>query len=230
MNYADFHQCIPTDFFTSPTNTESALYTPKLVLKKRLLMSVWVGVFLLASLVFLYPFFPMLFYRADNVTHVGVFNDNTVAIAQYLETRKASGLGMIPDSHTLVIPKIGVQMPIRGDINQEQAWAQGAWQQGSTPEQGSNTILSAHRFRYLPPHRRTFYLLDKLVEGDMFSVFWNGKEYVYRVREQKVVSPNAVEILAPSKNPIITLVTCHPLFSTAQRLVVIGELVGVHDG
>jgi sortase A len=53
--------------------------------------------------------------------------------------------------------------------------------------------------------------------------------FTYRVMEQRVVTPNSREVLAPNPRgtgrPTLTLTTCHPRFSNAQRLVVFAELV-----
>jgi len=129
----------------------------------------------------------------------------------------------------LVIPKIGVNMPITGGNNDEYAWSLGAWidPQTSTPDKGSNTALSAHRFQYRPPSSKTFYLLDKLEEGDEVVVYWEDKLYTYRVTGSSVVTPYAAEVLEPTDNSTITLITCTPLFSTKNRLVVTAELVEI---
>lgn len=129
-----------------------------------------------------------------------------------------------PTENRLVIPKIGVNVEIV-EGNGESALLRGAWRIPSTsnsPDIG-NMVVSAHRFRYRPPSSETFYLLDKLERDDVFIVYWQGKEYDYKVTDIRVVNPSAVEILEPTPTPQITLFTCTPLFSTAQRLVVVGE-------
>lgn len=133
----------------------------------------------------------------------------------------------IPEGNVLVIPKINVYINIIESNNAEWAWDRGAWHDPSTstPEQGSNTVLSAHRFRYRPPYKATFYLLDKLEDGDLVYVYWEGKKYTYRVNSEKVVSPSATEVLNPTERSIITLITCDPLFSTENRLIVTAELI-----
>ena len=126
----------------------------------------------------------------------------------------------------LVISKIGVRIPIV-EGEDESALENGAWllPEGSTPDQGSNTVLSAHRFKYRPPHEETFYLLDKLEEGDTFLVFWQGKEYNYRVVSSSIVMPDDLEVIEPTVIPAVTLITCYPLFSNEKRLIVKGEII-----
>jgi len=95
----------------------------------------------------------------------------------------------------------------------------------STPDQGSNTVIFGHRFRYLPPISNTFYHLDKIKIGDEIKLAWKGTTYRYRVTETKIIEPTDFSVIAPSSTPIVTLITCAPLFSTKQRLVVVGELI-----
>lgn len=130
----------------------------------------------------------------------------------------------IPTGNRLVIPKIGVDIAVVEGAD-DRALLRGAWRipGTSTSPDISNMVLSAHRFRYRPPSSATFYLLDKLKPDDLLLLYWEGKEYDYRVRETKVVDPSAVEILDASSSPLLTLFTCTPLFSTSQRLVVIAE-------
>ncbi|MEK7160426.1 MAG: class E sortase [Patescibacteria group bacterium] len=126
----------------------------------------------------------------------------------------------------LVIDKIGVNTSIVEGEN-ENALNRGAWRapESSTPSAGGNTVITGHRFKYLPPNNLTFYLLDKLVAGDTILVIWNDKEYWYLVSETKIVPPEAMEILNPTDKPILTLFTCDPIWSQTNRLVVISEPV-----
>jgi LPXTG-site transpeptidase (sortase) family protein len=204
--------------------------------KNKARVSLWAGVLVVAVIVVAYPFVPLFMY------HVGVFsgggpettrtamgtaeNEDEHSEGTILEPKDAA----IPSSvneNMLVIPKIGVRMEILGGSNAEYAWNRGAWLEPntSTPDQGSNTVISAHRFNYRPPHERTLYLLDKLEVGDVFSVYWEGKEYRYRVKSSKITSPFAIHVLEPSDKPMITIYTCNPIFSTRERLVVTAELI-----
>jgi sortase A len=127
----------------------------------------------------------------------------------------------------LIIPKIGVDIPIVDSADSRWALNRGAWRmpQTSTPDKGSNTAIAGHRFKYLPPSNLTFYLLDKLVPGDQFHIIWEGKLYYYRVTENKIVPPTQVSVLDPTEKSIVTLITCDPIFTQKNRLIVVGELI-----
>lgn len=126
----------------------------------------------------------------------------------------------------LYIPKIGVEINIV-EGKDEKALFMGAWRipGTSTPDAAGNMVIGGHRWRFKPPSKRTFYNLDKLEIGDKIIVQWAGQEYVYRVRETKIVKPEEVEILENTPDNILTLFTCTPLFSTKFRLVIIAEKI-----
>lgn len=190
--------------------------------KKVFLIIVLAIIFLIVAAAIIYPFLPLLkyysgFYREAIDVPGESINDS------YL---KQQNIPLEPGLNFLSISKIGVFMPIV-EGEDESALNKGAWRmpETSTPNQGSNTVITGHRFQFLPPHERTFYLLDKLEIGDTFYIFWQGEEYRYRVFSIEIVEPTALEVLDPTETSIVTLFTCHPLFSIKQRLIVRGELI-----
>ena len=146
-------------------------------------------------------------------------------LAQFRNSFPGSEYAVSPNR--LIIKKIGVNAPIVESNSAEYGLSRGAWHlpESSTPDRGGNTIITGHRFKYLPPNNLTFYLFDKLAIGDVIAVIWHGADYVYRIKDIKIVEKTDLSVLDPSAEPIITLFTCHPIYSTEQRLVVIGELV-----
>jgi len=130
----------------------------------------------------------------------------------------------IPNYNVLVIPKMGVNATINEGATADTLW-KGIWRmpQTSTPDEGGNTVISAHRYLYRPPDPRTFFLLDKLVPGDMFYIYWKGQRYDYKVSETKIVDPSEISILYNTANSQVTLFSCTPLFTSDQRLVVIAD-------
>lgn len=129
----------------------------------------------------------------------------------------------------VIIPKIGVNAPIVETANAEYGLSLGAWHvpESSTPERGGNTVITGHRFKYLPPNNLTFYLFHELEEGDLFTVIWAGKNYYYKIRETRIVDDTEMSILENTKEPIVTMFTCHPIYSTEKRLVVVGDLLEI---
>ncbi|WP_084195813.1 class E sortase [Streptosporangium amethystogenes] len=96
------------------------------------------------------------------------------------------------------------------------------------PGKIGNFVLSGHRTTYAAPFGR----IDELQRGDRIVVDAREARYTYRVTGRRVVDPTELGVIAPvpdqpGKTPTratITLSTCHPRYSAAQRLVVFGAL------
>jgi len=96
------------------------------------------------------------------------------------------------------------------------------------PGQIGNFVVSGHRTTYAAPFKE----IDELERGDEIVVDAREARYTYRVTSQDIVEPTEVDVLAPvpGKSDIrpirayITLSTCHPEYSAAQRLIVYGVL------
>jgi LPXTG-site transpeptidase (sortase) family protein len=191
----------------------------------------------LSILVFLYlvllPLYPLVNYRLTRSAERSFDNQTPESVNQAVSTSTtASSTARLPiispkdnNPDRIIIKKIGVDAPIVVTNDEKYGLNHGAWlmPQGSTPEQGGNTVITGHRFKYLPPNNLTFYLLDKLVKGDEIEVDWRGKEYRYLVDSTKIVSASEISILASSSQPILTVFTCDPIFSTKNRLVVLAK-------
>ena len=67
--------------------------------------------------------------------------------------------------------------------------------------------------------------MDKVLVGQKLAIYWEGQEILYEVTEVKVVDASAVEIEAPSMEKMLTLYTCHPIWTAKQRLVVVAKPV-----
>lgn len=119
------------------------------------------------------------------------------------------------------IPAIRVDAPVvQGD-----GWEQlkkGVGQHLGTPNPGDhgNIVLSAHNDAY----GEIFRSLDQLKEGDQILLFTNQRVYTYVVKGLQVVQPTQVEVMAPTTNPVLTLISCYPYLVDNQRMVVSAEL------
>lgn len=94
------------------------------------------------------------------------------------------------------------------------------------PGEEGNFAVAGHRTTYGAP----FYNLDQLRKGDEVVVtVRDGTQFTYRVRREQVVGPADTWVLAPDPlergNRTLTLTTCNPRFSNAERLIVFAELV-----
>lgn len=96
------------------------------------------------------------------------------------------------------------------------------------PGKIGNFVLSGHRTTYAAPFNR----IGELRRGDDIVVDTREARYTYQVTGTRVVAPTEVGVVAPvpdrpGRKPtsaLITLATCHPEYSAAQRLIVFGKL------
>ena len=128
------------------------------------------------------------------------------------------------DQYRVVISSIGVDMAIVFGDNEKNALLQGAWHiPGSgtpdNPDGYKNMVLSGHRYLYTSGPN-TFFNLDKVQTGDIIQVFWQDQEYKYQVNNIRIVEPDEISILQDTGQEKLTLFTCHPVYTTDQRLVI----------
>jgi sortase A len=95
----------------------------------------------------------------------------------------------------------------------------------SLPGEPGNVGLVAHRDTY-------FRGLERVRVGDEVRIECPDGIHRYRVTRTQVVSPHAVEVLAPTPRPALTLVTCYPfhvLGPAPRRFVVRAEPMASAD-
>jgi sortase A len=125
----------------------------------------------------------------------------------------------------VVIPRLRLDEPIYDNADPK-TLDLGVWLRPntSTPDQGSNTVLTGHRWLYQNPSSAVFYNLDKVKQDDSIVVVWSGKIYVYTVNDIKTVPPTAIEVEGPTDNDTLTVYTCTPLWTATDRLVLSASL------
>ncbi|HJU81671.1 MAG TPA: sortase [Acidimicrobiia bacterium] len=90
------------------------------------------------------------------------------------------------------------------------------------PGQPGNAVVSGHRTTY----GRPFFDVDQLVVGDTIDVETALGMSTYAIRQILVVAPTDVWVTDPIEGAWLTLTTCNPKFSAAERLIIQAELVG----
>ena len=88
------------------------------------------------------------------------------------------------------------------------------------PGEIGNVVVAAHR----TSHNAEFRYINNLDPGDEVVFTTPVSQFTYRVTGTQIVYPDALWITDPTPTPTATLFACHPLGSTAQRIVVNLEL------
>jgi len=139
----------------------------------------------------------------------------------------------------LVIPKINVDVPAIYGIGADYTSQMAAMEKGvahfaipganSHPGEVGNTVLSGHSSNDLfdgGDYKFIFAQLDKLAIGDTIYANYEGKRYTYVVTKKEVVKPTEVDkLIYPTNKPVLTLITCTPLGTALNRLLVTAEQV-----
>ncbi len=121
------------------------------------------------------------------------------------------------------VPAIGVnQFVVSGTATDDLSKGPGHYIGTAMPGQAGNIAIAGHRTTHGAPFNR----LGDIVVGDQI-ILTNTKDqhFTYVVSEPPYpVSPSDVSVLGNFGDDRITLTTCNPEFSAAQRLIVVGEL------
>ncbi len=121
----------------------------------------------------------------------------------------------------IVIPAINIDWPVvEGDSWEELKQAIGHRVGSANPGERGNIVLSGHNDVYGEPFRD----LDKLEPGKEVMVYAGSNAFRYVIKSKRVVLPTDMSVLASSRNPVITLITCTPYRIDTHRLIVQGEL------
>jgi sortase A len=126
----------------------------------------------------------------------------------------------------LRVPKIGLEVPVLEGTD-ESVLNRGVGHISYTPQFGvaGNIGVAGHRDGF-------FRGLKDVSEGDVIEVETLSARQSYTIRRISIVSPDRVDVLAPSAEPTLTLVTCYPFYfvgDAPQRYIVRASLDGA-DG
>lgn len=123
----------------------------------------------------------------------------------------------------LEIPAINVdQYVVAGVGVDELQLGPGHFPDTPLPGQLGNAAIAGHRTTYGQP----FHDVDQLMPGDEIVATTASGRYVYRVRETLIVEPSDYHVVATTDPTIaeLTLTSCHPKWSAAQRIIIHADL------
>lgn len=180
-------------------------------------------------------------YRGGTISDPNLFGPITQPGANLAQPEEESGTegttasaGQIDLTQSkLYIPKINVAVPIIWDVPQEKILdklKEGVAQYQGTayPGQIGNVFITGHSSNYWwikGNYNQVFALLDKLVVGDEIYLTYQSIIYKYRVSSSLVVNPDDIQVMESQGKSTLSLMTCVPVGTTLQRLVVRADLV-----
>lgn len=163
-----------------------------------------------------------------------------------LSTTSASkaSFSLVPKENRIIIPRLGKNIPLvdvemrpwatyetMNDVFMEELkkwivrypWTAKPWQKW-------NAFIFWHSSNYpwiSSKYNDVFALLDKLQNGDEIIAYYDGKKYIYKVSDRAIVKPWDVKVLQSrdQNKKEIALMTCWPIGTTLERIIIFGELV-----
>src|SRR4051794_39975191 len=144
-------------------------------------------------------------------------NDRTALLARRYERRTHPGdpLGRIAISrlhvHYVFVAGVAAAQLSKGP---------GHYPGTALPGQHGTVGIAGHRTTYLAPFRH----IDELRRGDSITIRMPYGRFRYAVEGKTVVLPSNTRPLRRARHDRLTLTTCNPPFSAAQRLIVTARL------
>jgi len=145
---------------------------------------------------------------------------------------EASALFSQRHATRLVIESVGIDAAVnpvglvfRGgqlqyDVPQLEA---GQYVGSAAPGEAGNTVIGGHVSQR--GSSGVFQTLPQVAAGDVVQVFRGDRVYRYFITEIRVVAADATDVMSPTQEATLTLITCFPDDNYAERLVVVGRLL-----
>lgn len=121
------------------------------------------------------------------------------------------------------LPRIGVEKTVVEGVSlPDLKRGPGHYPGTPLPGQPGNAAIAGHRTTYGAP----FFHIDEMRKGDPVFVTTQQGAFRYEVDAVDVVKPTDLSVVGPLDGAHLTLTSCNPRFSAAQRIVLHATLVG----
>jgi len=134
----------------------------------------------------------------------------------------------------LNILKIGVGVPVVANVDgtnktaYNKALLSGVahYKNTALPGEGSNIFIFGHSSTWngVGDYAEAFARLNDLNKDDQTIIYYQNKEYKYKVWKKEIIAADDFSYLEPTKSEQLTLMTCWPIGSNLKRLVVVAKL------
>lgn len=211
---------------------EKAVKQTKHSRKIKHLMPIIAGVAVVLLILFL-QYNRLIF--APIMAYVSPGNSTDVGITA-LDPTIATGVG---EDNRLIIPKLNVDVPVNFGIPNDTDSINNAMENGvaqfsipgasAMPGEIGNLVITGHSAGDIYSNNQYKFIfsgLERLTQGDLIYIDYQGVRYTYSVTGSQTVEPSDVAALVyETSKPMLTLVTCTPLGTARYRLLVSAEQV-----
>ena len=120
------------------------------------------------------------------------------------------------------IPAIGVsEYVVEGTDTGDLRKGPGHYPDTPLPGEPGTSAIAGHRTTYGAPFRD----IDDLEPGQVIRVDMPDGRFIYRVQQVKIVDDQDLSVLEPVGYKRLMLSACHPLYSAAERVIVLARQV-----
>lgn len=166
----------------------------------------------------------LVWYGAQVYARVSFQRNQNAAFDTALSKRNTERVARRIAPHSVIgrleIPRLHVKtVVVEGDDEQTLQRAVGHLPDTPLPWERGNSAVAGHRDTF-------FRALRNVRSGDEIRFTTAHGQFVYRVRETQITSPDDMEVLDAGPTPALTLVTCYPftyLGSAPDRYIVRAE-------
>lgn len=122
------------------------------------------------------------------------------------------------------VAEVGITLENGKPVWETAAFAVGYYRGTALPGGLGNAVMVGHISSPVSKKGEVFKRLPELRIGDQVDIYLGEKRIAYEVAEVRVVKPTAVQVMAPTPDATLTLITCYPDRDYSRRLVVVGKL------
>ena len=172
--------------------------------------------------------------NTDQTTSTADNNSDRRAVAPAIT---ASIAGLQITQNQIFIPRINLRAPVVWNSSSDPEIALENLQKGvvhygftALPNETGNVFIFGHSSYYWwdpGQYKRAFALLDQMQNGDQIYIGFNDQIYIYEVFNEVVVNPSDVSVTDSTDEPRLSLMTCVPVGTAANRLINQSRLISV---
>lgn len=155
-------------------------------------------------------------------------NPNVNNIA--LNNQSANSIVNEVSNNSVYIDKLDLRAPIIFDVNNDAQSVKDALEKGiihlkgtAHPGEIGNVFITGHSSNYVwaqGQYNHIFSRLPNLDVNDNVTINYNNIIYIYQVTSKYIVSASDIDILKQGASSELTLMTCYPIGTNINRLVV----------
>jgi LPXTG-site transpeptidase (sortase) family protein len=161
--------------------------------------------------------------------------EESINITEMGEIKNKSQRSNLKNDH-LYIPKINVDARVSWNVPQseeQEKLRESVIQLKGTalPGKPGNIFITGHSSYYwwIGQYTRIFTLLNKMEKGDKIVIVYKNKIYTYRVYDKFTVKSHQTYVLDQGKSKELSLMTCVPIGTNWNRLVVKAKQINVSN-